>query len=65
MPKTRNGLMGDNQKQAQSVPSDLEKFVCEGNIAWYRKLLGERKDEGQRLTIAKLLSDAEAKLRGK
>ena len=65
MPKIRNGLMGDIQKQVQAVPADLEKFVCEGNIAWYRKLLGERKDEGQRLTIAKLLSDAEAKLRGK
>ena len=57
--------MGDIQKGVQAVPTDLEKFVCEKNVAWYRKLLSERKDEGQRLTIAKLLSDAEAKLKGK
>ncbi len=57
--------MEGTQKGVQAVPTDLEKFVCEENVARYRKLLSERKDEGQRLTIAKLLSDAEEKLRGK
>ncbi len=57
--------MEDVRKRAGAAPSDLERFVCEENIELYRKLLGERKDEGQRLTIAKLLSDEQAKLRGK
>jgi hypothetical protein len=57
--------MEEIRKQVQAVPSDLERFVCEENIARYRKLLGERRDEAQRLIIAELLTDEEAKLRGK
>jgi hypothetical protein len=55
--------MENIRKHVQAAPSDLERFVCEGNIARYQKLLSERRDEGQRRTIAKLLSDEEAKLR--
>jgi hypothetical protein len=40
--------MEDIQKQVQAIAFDLERFVCKENIAWYRKLLGERRDEGQR-----------------
>jgi hypothetical protein len=57
--------MKDIQKRVDVGPSDLERFICEENIARYRKLLREGKDESQRLTIAKLLSDEEAKLRDK
>ena len=55
----------DEWKQLERVPcpSDLERFVSEQSIARYRKLLGESKDETQRLTIAKLLADEVAKLR--
>jgi hypothetical protein len=60
-----SGSMEEIRKQVQAVPSDLERFVCEENIARYRKLLGERRDEAQRLIIAELLTDEEAKLRGK
>ncbi len=42
---------------------DLDRYVCRENIARYRKLLGESRDEAQRLTIEKLLADEEAKLR--
>lgn len=51
------------RKRVEAAPSDLERFVSEQNIARYRKLLGESKDETQRLTIAKLLADEVAKLR--
>jgi len=44
---------------------DLERFVSEQNIARYRKLLGETKDETQRLTITRLLADEVAKLQNK
>jgi hypothetical protein len=44
------------------TPSSLERFVSEQNIEMYRKLLGESKDETQRLTIARLLADELAKL---
>ncbi len=57
--------MEEIRKQVQAVPSDLERFVREKNIAWYRKLLGERRDERQRLIIAELLTGEEAKLRRK
>ena len=50
------------RKHAGAVPPNLETFVCEQNIALYRKLLEQRKNEGQRSTIAKLLSEEEAKL---
>jgi hypothetical protein len=53
------------RKRVQAAPSDLERFVSEQNIAWYRKLLGASKDETQRLTIMKLLADEVAKLRNK
>jgi hypothetical protein len=51
------------RKRSQTAPSELVRFVSEQNIEWYRKLLGESKDEAQRLTISKLLADEEAKLR--
>jgi hypothetical protein len=51
------------RKRVEAAPSDLERFVSEQNIARYRKLLEESKDETQRLTIAKLLADGVAKLR--
>jgi len=51
------------RKRVEVAPSDLERFVSEQNIARYRKLLGESKDETRRLTIAKLLADEVAKLR--
>lgn len=51
------------RKRAEAAPSDLDKFVSEQNVAWYRKLLGETKDETQRLIIAKLLADEVANLR--
>jgi hypothetical protein len=50
-------------KRVEVTPSDLERFVSEQNIARYRKVLGESKDETQRLTIPKLLADEVAKLR--
>jgi hypothetical protein len=40
------------RKRVEAAPSDLERFVSEQNIARYRKLLEESKDETQRLTIA-------------
>jgi hypothetical protein len=55
--------MEEIRKRVEVAPSDLERFVSEQNIARYRKLLGESKDETQRLTIAKLLADVVAKLR--
>ena len=51
------------RKRVEAAPSDLDKFVSERNIAWYRKLLGETKDETQRLIIVKLLADEVANLR--
>jgi hypothetical protein len=51
------------RKRARAVPSDLEKFVREQNIAAYRKLLGDINDEARRATIAKLLNDELAKLK--
>ena len=48
---------------AEAARCDLERFVCRENIARYRMLLGESRDEAQRLTIEKLLADEEAKLR--
>ncbi len=51
------------RKRPQAAGSDLERFVSEQNVALYRKMLGESKDETQRLTIAKLLADEVAKLR--
>ena len=51
------------RKRAEAAPLDLDKFVSEQNVAWYRKLLGESKDETQRLIIAKLLADEVANLR--
>jgi hypothetical protein len=44
-------------KRMGAAPSNIDKFVTEQNVARYRKLLGESKDEEQRLTIAKLLAD--------
>lgn len=44
--------MEEIRKRVEVAPSDLERFVSEQNIARYRKLLGESKDETQRLTIA-------------
>lgn len=52
-------------KRIEAASSDLERFVREQNIARYRKLLGESKDELQYRTIAKLLADEIAKLRNK
>jgi hypothetical protein len=51
------------RKRVEVASADLERFVSEQNIVRYRKLLGESKDEAQRLTIAKLLADEVAKLR--
>lgn len=51
------------RKRAEVAPSELDRFVSEQNVAWYRKLLGESKDETQRLTIAKLLADEVTNLR--
>ncbi len=48
---------------AEAARCDLERFVCRENIARYRKLLGESRDETQRLTIEKLLAAEETKLR--
>lgn len=53
------------RKRPQAAGSDLERFVSEQNVALYRKMLGESKDETQRLTIAKLLADEVAKLRNR
>ena len=50
------------RKRVEAVPSDLDKFVSEQNVAWYRKLLGESKDGTQRLIIAKLLANEFANL---
>ncbi len=47
----------------EATRCDLERFVCRENITRYRKLLGESRDEAQRLTIEKLLAAEEAKLR--
>jgi len=51
------------RKHVEAVLPDLDRFVSEQNVAWYRKLLGESKDETQRLIIAKLLADEVANLR--
>ena len=51
------------RKRAEVAPSELDRFVSEQNVAWYRKLLGESKDETQRLTIAKLRADEVTNLR--
>jgi len=51
------------RKRVRATPSDLEKFVNEQNIAAYRKLLGEIKDETRRATIAKLLNGELAKMK--
>ncbi len=50
-------------KSVAAAQSDHERFVCEQNIARYRKLLGESKDETQRLIIGRLLADEVAKRR--
>ena len=51
------------RNRVEAASSDLDRFVSEQNVAWYRKLLGESKDETQRLIIAKLLADEVANLR--
>lgn len=51
------------RKRDEAEPFELQSYVCRENIARYRRLLGESRDEAQRLTIEKLLADEEAKLR--
>ena len=51
------------RKRDEAEPFELQSYVCRENIARYRRLLGESRDELQRLTIEKLLADEEAKLR--
>lgn len=45
------------RKRMGAARSNIDKFVTEQNVARYRKLLGESKDEKQLLIIAKLLAD--------
>ena len=51
------------RKRIEKVPSDLDKFVSEQNVARYRKLLDGGKDETNRRVIIRLLADQMAKLR--
>lgn len=51
------------RKRIEKVPSDLDKFVSEQNVARYRKLLDESTDETNRRVIIRLLADQMAKLR--
>ena len=39
----------------------MEKFIQRGNIALFKKRLAETRDEAERVVIAKLLADEEAK----
>ena len=39
----------------------IEKFVCDANIAKFRKLLTTTTNEDQRLTLLRLLAEEEAK----
>lgn len=51
------------RKRIEKVPSDLDKFVSEQNVARYRKLLDESTDETNRRVIIRLLADQMAELR--
>lgn len=51
------------RKRIEKVPSDLDKFVSEQNVARYRKLLDGSTDETNRRVIIRLLADQMAKLR--
>ena len=39
----------------------MEKFIQRGNIALFKKRLAETRDGAERVVIAKLLADEEAK----
>lgn len=61
--QSRADRMEAVRKRIEKVPSDLDKFVSEQNVARYRKLLDESTDETNRRVIIRLLADQMAKLR--
>jgi hypothetical protein len=61
--QSRADRMEAVRKHIEKVPSDLDKFVSEQNVARYRKLLDGSTDETNRRVIIRLLADQMAKLR--
>jgi hypothetical protein len=54
-------MQGHSQTSPNLPPEVLDKFVCERNIAHFKKCLSETSDEKQRQILQKLLAHELAK----
>ena len=60
--QSRADRMEAVRKHIEKVPSDLDKFVSEQNVARYRKLLEASIDDNERRIVIRQLADQMTKL---